>query len=300
MSVNYHDALIPYLYEGVYVVDHARKIIFWNEACERITGYQASEVKNSYCYHNILQHVDQEGKMLCLEGCPLQDTLTTGDIHEAHVFLRHKQGYRVPVMVRTLPVYDEDQKIVAAIEVFTDERYQKQVYEENIELKDKLKTDELTKIGNRQFFDFQFNKRLEEAKAFNNPFGILMIDIDRFKNVNDTYGHLVGDEILKMVSNSLASNVLSHELVCRWGGEEFVALIEVKSLEALKEAAERLRLVVQASSYRLDDGTILSVTVSLGGTLIYGDEEAKDVLARADKNLYAAKDSGRNQTKLSG
>ncbi|MDZ4195758.1 MAG: PAS domain-containing protein, partial [Candidatus Izemoplasmatales bacterium] len=121
------------------MVDKQRKIIFWNEASERITGYKNTEVMNSFCYHNLLQHVDESGKRLCLDGCPLQKTLSDGIMNEAHVYLKHKEGYRIPVMVKTLPIYDDNQFIVAAIEVFTDERFQKQIYHENQELKDKLR-----------------------------------------------------------------------------------------------------------------------------------------------------------------
>ena len=136
-------------------------------------------------------------------------------------------------MVKTLPIYDTEQKIVAAIEVFTDERFQKQIYNENIELRDKLRTDPLTLVANRNFFDFQINKRLEEARLFGNKFGILMMDIDNFKKVNDTYGHLVGDEIFKIVAYTLSSNVKKTDMVSRWGGEEFIALVDVTTNEEL-------------------------------------------------------------------
>jgi len=141
-------------------------------------------------------------------------------------------------MVKTLPIYDSEQNIVAAIEVFTDERFQRQVYQENIELQDKLRTDPLTQVANRHFFDFQIAKRLEEAKVFSNSFGILMIDIDHFKKVNDTYGHLVGDEILKIVAQSLSSNVSKTDLVSRWGGEEFIVIADVANQEDLFQIAE--------------------------------------------------------------
>ncbi len=72
MDIKYNENLIPYLYEGVYVVDKKRKIIFWNDGSERITGYTAKEVRNSFCYNNILQHIDETGKQLCLSGCPLK------------------------------------------------------------------------------------------------------------------------------------------------------------------------------------------------------------------------------------
>jgi len=224
--------------------------------------------------------------------------LEDGFINEAHVFLKHKEGYRIPVMVKTLPIYDSEQNIVAAIEVFTDERFQKQVYQENIELKDKLRTDPLTQVANRHFFDFQISKRLEEAKVFSNSFGVLMIDIDHFKKVNDTYGHLVGDEILKIVAQSLFSNVSKTDLVSRWGGEEFIIIVDVTNQEELVKIAERLRHVVAASSYELENNKKIQVTISIGGTLIKKQDTAKTLIARADENMYFVKQNGKNQTKI--
>ncbi|HRT69490.1 MAG TPA: sensor domain-containing diguanylate cyclase [Bacilli bacterium] len=298
MDIKYDDNIIPYLYEGVYVVDQKRKIIFWNEGSERITGYSQAEITNSFCHNNILQHVDDNGKQLCLDGCPLHKTLQDGLIREARVFLKHKDGYRIPVMVKTIPIYDSEQKIVAAIEVFTDERFQKQIYHENIELKDKLRIDPLTQVANRHFFDFQITKRLEEAKLFSNTFGILMMDIDHFKNVNDTYGHLVGDEILKIVAYTLSSNVAKTDLVSRWGGEEFIAIVDVLNNDDLMKVAERLRLLVAASGYQFDEEKTIQVTISIGGTLVTKTDTIKTAIARADKNLYYAKQNGRNQSKI--
>ena len=298
MNIKYNENLIPYLYEGVYVVDKQRKIIFWNEGSERITGYSVLEVVNSHCFHNILQHVDENGKQLCLNGCPLQKTLIDGIINEAHVYLKHKEGYRIPVMVKTLPIYDDKQNIVAAIEVFTDERFQKQIYHENQELKDKLRMDPLTQVANRHFFDFQLSKRIEETKVFSNTFGILMIDIDHFKKVNDTYGHLVGDEILKIVANSLSSNVEKSDLVSRWGGEEFIIIVDVDNINDLEKVAERLRHITMTSSYRMEEEKTITVTVSIGGTLIRKDDDMKTLIARADENMYYAKQNGRNQSKI--
>lgn len=298
MEIKYNDNLIPYLYEGVYVVDSQRRIIFWNEGSERITGYSASEVVNSFCHHNILQHVDQSGNQLCLKGCPLQKTLGDGIINEAHVFLKHKEGYRIPVMVKTLPIYDHEQRIVAAIEVFTDERFQRQIYDENIELKDKLKTDSLTKVANRHYFDFQMSKRIEEAEVFNHTFGVFVADIDHFKHVNDTHGHLVGDEILKIVAQSLSANVEKTDTVSRWGGEEFIGIVEVDNLEDLEKVAERLRKLVMASSYRTDRGETLTVTVSIGGTLYRKEDSVKSLVDRADQNMYQAKQNGRNRCQI--
>ena len=286
--------LISELYEGAYIVDKHRKIVYWNEGCERITGYQRDDIINKHCYNNLLQHVDDQGKHLCLEGCPLLKVIKDGHVHESRVYLKHREGHRVPVMVKAMPIFNDENEIVGAVEVFTDERFQKQVYQENIELMDQLKIDTLTKIPNRHFFDFQIGKRLEEAKFFQSVFGLLVIDIDHFKAINDTYGHLIGDEILKVVAHSLSSNIKKTDIISRWGGEEFIAIIEVDNASELHVIAERLRALVMESSYQVDQDNSLHVTVSIGGTLYQLTDDSKSMIKRADQAMYHAKNQGRN------
>ena len=93
--------LIMHLFEGVYIVDTTRKIVFWNSGSEKITGFTAEEVVNKQCYSNILRHVTADGKELCFGGCPLHKTLDTGEVQQNQVFLHHKDGHRIPVMVKT-------------------------------------------------------------------------------------------------------------------------------------------------------------------------------------------------------
>lgn len=290
--------IAKYLYEGVYIVDTTRKIIFWNQGAEQITGYKSEEVLNSHCYADILKHVDKFGKRLCHDGCPLLDTINTGKNNEADVYLHHKLGHRVPVSVKSMPLYDQEGKIVAAVEVFTDSRYRMDHYEENRQLKQQLIKDPLTDIYNRRYLDFYIKNVKDEAKEFNTRFGILFFDIDHFKNINDTYGHNTGDEILKMVANTLKLNLRSEDIIGRWGGEEFIAVLKNVTEDDLTHIAEKLRVLCEASTYMLKDKETIKVTVSIGGTLCQRDESIKDMIERADANMYYAKENGRNQVKI--
>lgn len=290
--------LLGYFYEGVYIVNTKRQIIFWNKGSERITGYTAEEVQNSFCYNNILRHVTASGKELCHDGCPLHHTLQTGSLNEAEVFLHHKEGHRVPVAVKSIPLKDDEGNIVAAIEVFTDLRYRESKYKENRELKQLLTIDELTRIPNRRYLDFSLRKKVEEFNEFETPFGILFFDIDFFKYVNDTYGHNIGDEVLKLMAKTLVNNVRTNDIVGRWGGEEFIAVITCKSKESLEFVAEKLRILVEKSSYELDEKTEIQFTVSVGGTMYQKGEDIKETIDRADKLMYKSKVNGRNQTHI--
>lgn len=289
--------LMTNLYEGVYIVDRKRKIVFWNSGSELITGYSADEVVQSHCYQNILNHVDASGKQLCFSGCPLEKTLQTGEIQEANVFLHHKEGYRIPVSVRTMPLYDAQGEISAAVEVFTDTRYRQEQHEENRRLKQLLETDTLTNIYNRRYLEFKLQSAIEESKAFATGFGILFIDIDHFKKVNDVYGHNVGDEVLRVISQTIHANLRPNDLVGRWGGEEFIAIINRVTLIDLKTVAERMRLLSHHSHVKYQDHDI-QVTVSIGGTLYQSGDSIETLVERADACMYQSKHLGRNLTTI--
>lgn len=291
---NYQD-LLSYLYEGVYVVNQDRKIIFWNTGSEQITGYTSEEVVNSLCYNNILRHVTADGKELCFDGCPLHHTLQTGEIQESDVFLHHKEGHRIPVRVKSIPVYDDKKNIVAAIEVFTDERYKREAYTENRKLKEMLVTDPLTQVYNRRYLDFNLLSSKQESEEFETTFGLLFIDIDDFKEVNDKYGHDVGDEILKLTARTISSNIRGNDKIGRWGGEEFLAIVKIDSLSGLQRIASKLRLLVSKSEYKLDSGKEIKVTISIGGSLFIRNESIKDFVKRTDEYMYESKQTGKNK-----
>jgi diguanylate cyclase (GGDEF)-like protein/PAS domain S-box-containing protein len=297
MTQDYPEVL-SYLFEGVYVVDPNRKILFWNKGSETLTGYSKEEIIGKHCFNNILRHVNQDGIELCKNGCPLHKTLQTGQVLENDVYLHHKDGHRVPVTVKTLPLYDDDKNIVAAIEVFTDTRYKTDQYEENRKLNEMLTTDELTRVPNRRFLDFKASNLIQENENFETDFGLLFVDIDDFKIINDTYGHRVGDEVLKRVANTLKANVRANDIIGRWGGEEFIGLFKLHSVRELALIAEKLRILVGKSSYMTTNGDTIKVTVSIGGTMYHKQELKEDFIHRADTLMYASKRSGKNKVTI--
>lgn len=289
--------LLSYLFEGVYVVDQHRKIVFWNSGSERITGYKASEVVNKNCYSNILKHVDKNGKELCFGGCPLHETLKTGKILENDVFLHHKDGHRIPVTVKTLPLKDDNDNIIAAIEVFTDSRYNKEHYTENRDLKELLSFDQLTKIPNRRYIEFILDNLVKENKKFETTFGAMFIDIDDFKLINDEFGHGVGDDVLKLVSNTLNANIRGDDHIGRWGGEEFLGVFKLQGKAELMLIAEKLRMLVEKSYIKVE-GKEISVTISIGATMFIKNENIDNTISRADKAMYDSKATGKNKTTI--
>lgn len=153
-------------------------------------------------------------------------------------------------------------------------------------------TDELTGLYNRRFFNEQFTKSLSAARRYTFPLTIIMADIDKFKAVNDTYGHAVGDKVLKSFADILRTMARTEDVSARWGGEEFIILLGHTACAGATVLAERLRSMVESQCLRI---TSVPVTVSLGVAELNDREEGEALLKRADSALYRAKDEGRNR-----
>lgn len=154
-------------------------------------------------------------------------------------------------------------------------------------------TDSLTGLINRQAFDFLFGEYLKDSSRKNNVFSSVMFDIDHFKKINDRYGHLTGDRVIKAVSEIAKNSVRRNDFVARWGGEEFIVLLKDCGLEEAKQIAEKIRRAIETYKFELDLNH-LQVTVSLGVAVYSPLETPEGFFARTDKALYLAKQRGRN------
>ncbi|WP_298211488.1 diguanylate cyclase [Ferrimicrobium sp.] len=160
--------------------------------------------------------------------------------------------------------------------------------------------DPLTDVYNRRFGLNRLNEEFARSTRTGSPLGILSLDIDHFKGVNDTYGHLAGDRVLRSVTSIMRSCVRAGDIVIRTGGEEFTVVIPGAGYNDVKALGERIRRTIQLE--RVDiGGSEISVTVSLGGLSYYGTEirDPEELLVKADQSMYASKQSGRNQLTMS-
>ena len=163
----------------------------------------------------------------------------------------------------------------------------------NVELEALATTDSLTGINNRRNFFNLAADEIARAKRYQRPLTALMIDIDRFKNVNDKHGHAVGDMVLKAIAQACITTLRETDVLGRLGGEEFAILLP--ETEDGREQADRLRRTIERMRTALDDGTDLNVTVSIGVAATRPEDATiDDVLGRADEALYQAKQRGRN------
>ncbi len=183
------------------------------------------------------------------------------------------------------------------MEIFSDESEKNQLHEEAERARHEAVTDALTGLPNRRFFDAALASRIENMARYGWNFGLLIVDIDHFKAVNDLHGHSFGDEVLKVVAWTLRGAVRAGDILARWGGEEFGVLVEASDRARLEEAAERLRVLVERSEVRR--GRIVqTINVSVGGTLATHLDSAESLFNRADEAMREAKRAGRNRVSI--
>ena len=169
-------------------------------------------------------------------------------------------------------------------------------YQNRIE---KLATiDPLTGVYNRQPFDVLFDQAVNDhVRNDGSPFSLILLDIDRFKSINDTYGHLVGDTVLKRIAETLRSTVRASDAVFRWGGEEFLLLLRDCPVEDAFQRAESIRTLVMQTP-AIDNDRSIQTTISLGVTGYRPDDTKRSMTSRADRAMYRAKQQGRNRTEI--
>src|SRR5207302_5222123 len=158
-------------------------------------------------------------------------------------------------------------------------------------------TDPLTGLGNRKYFDRAIDTAVMNALANGEPLSLLMFDIDHFKSFNDSYGHLTGDQVLRLVGMSLKQNIKGQDITARYGGEEFAVVLPNTALRQALTVADHIRRAVMAKELKKKStGEILGrVTISVGVSMLQASEDVDALIDRADACLYAAKRNGRNR-----
>ena len=183
-----------------------------------------------------------------------------------------------------IPDTNEDGDIIGYIAFYTN-------IDDSVQNKAKADTDYLTGLNNRQKFEMDINEEINRAQRYHHPFSIIMVDIDYFKMVNDTFGHDAGDIVLKEFSQLLMHNIRQADILARWGGEEFIILCPNTQIDGAKALAETLRVKIQEHIF----GDIGQKTASFGVTQYQEGSDLKTIFLNVDNALYRAKEDGRNR-----
>ncbi len=278
--------------EAIYIVDKERQILYYNPVAVQISGFSKDEMEKSFCYDNKLNHIDDEGTNLCVNGCPLMVAIEQDRVADHFVYLHHKDGHRVRVHVRTIPHHTPEGIVDGAIEVFSDVSSKNLVLQELKIRKALTYIDALTDVFNRHYLKYELPHILQQN--LNTTIAVAFLDIDGFKQINDTYGHAFGDAVLEGVAKTLSLNVKTNDIVVRYGGDEFVILFMGIEKDQLEKVIIRLITLLKGTIIRRP-GVEYPVHVSLGATLHLKEESIEDAIERADIAMYVSKRAGKDR-----
>lgn len=241
-------------------------------------------------------HSNSKGELLCGgDKCPAKIAMMEDKAVEDEIFVKHKQGYRIPISTRIHPIKNSKCEVIGAVEIFSNSSAKLSAFNKIKKLEELAFIDPLTGVGNRRYAEIKIGSKIEEMTryAWAGDFGIMFIDIDKFKEINDKRGHYAGDKVLKVVSKTIMMNLREEDFVGRWGGEEFVVLIAHADRKKLYSIAEKLRSLVEGSTAVMGE-TRINVTISIGVTMVKKEDTVESIVDRADRLMYECKTGGRN------
>ena len=297
------------LSEGLLVLDERERIVLANRSFSKTVGLSPQALRGK-----------RVGSLawLCSESTTAEDFPWVRAIRQAQPQTEQLMRYQLPdgklrfFSINSMPIESPQSKLRGALATFRDvteveehraelehmlamlRNNRDEISSKNRELEILAAQDELTGCLNRRALFGAFETLWREAKQARLPLACLMIDSDHFKNVNDTYGHHVGDEVLRVISGVLRQHFVEPILVCRYGGEEFCVVMPGVTLDEACRQAEAVRVSIE--QIRLNEPSELRLTTSIGvSELQFGAGEPQELINQADKCLYVAKGDGRNQ-----
>ena len=249
-----------------------------SEALCRTTGYSKEELigKN----HNIFRHKDIPNRVFK----EMWETILSGKEWRGDIKNLNKDGSYYWADSKITPIFKKDGSIKGFNALRFDITDRKKLKELSI-------TDSLTQVSNRLHLDTNYSMEMKRATRYGTIFSTIIIDIDFFKKINDTFGHKIGDDILVKLAQVLQKNIREIDILGRWGGEEFLIICPDTTIEHVKILAEKIRFKIEQYDFSINH----PITCSFGVSQYNKNDENEDTFKRADKALYTAKDSGRNK-----
>lgn len=293
LNPEHYQAVLEGLPNGVYVVDLERRILFWNKGAEQITGYQGHEVIGRQCQDGILMHCDENYTALCGERCPLKDTMFDGHARDVNIYLRHKEGHRVPVHVRSFPVRNADGAIIGAAEVF-DERHdipELRMHPNAQAVHNDV--DDRTGVSDEASMRRYLEACVRDYEDDHIPFGVLLIGIDAIDQFRQSYGAQAVAKVLHTTATTLVKSLREGDLVGDWTDKRFMALVMNCPPATLAQLVFLLKRVVSVAEISWW-GERLGITVSIGGAAVRPGDTVTSLLMRAEGALAACASKGGN------
>ncbi|MCK5664715.1 MAG: EAL domain-containing protein [Thiotrichaceae bacterium] len=282
--------------EGIFGVDINGNCTFVNHAAQNMLGYSLAELKGR-SMHQLTHHSHSDHSNFPEENCPIYSAFHSGESCQVdnEVFWR-KDGTSFPVQYSAYPIRENNQAITGSVAIFRDTTESRAITQKMNYL---ASHDSLTSLLNRYSFEQRLSQALETSQFENIQHVVCYIDLDQFKVVNDTCGHLAGDEMLKLIAHLLKGIVRKNDVLARLGGDEFGLLLENCSIEQAEQMTQKICLSVKDFRFVWND-KIFNTGCSIGIAAITEETQSvQNIMSTVDAACYIAKDQGRNQVHIS-
>lgn len=293
MNPLYDSRFIDQLFEGVYIMDTQRTILEWNKGAERITGYPRSEVVNRKCLDNILCHTDHNGNQLCQGHCPAIKSMITNNMQALQAYVHHRDGHRVLVNIRTIPMYNDQGQISGIIEVFSSAA--EKLYDEaKIRELARLSYSDLeTGLFNRRYLEKALTTALGKIRDIEEHTGLLAVRL----LIDDAWSRLGQEDIMsqmiKLVASNMTENLGSQVIVTRPDPLDFIVLLPDAQKSQLLLMGNKLLQLIKNSFLMVESQRYEPSVVITGFPLSAKDSEAI-IMDVVRKRLSETSKEGKN------
>ncbi|MEM8946479.1 MAG: diguanylate cyclase [Planctomycetota bacterium] len=289
----FEEKLIEAMHDGVVFVDSQARITLWSAGSERLTGVSGEAAVGRILTPSLLDMCIVAEQRMEDDACPVAKALLTATQLRKRILIMGRQGRHIAVDLHAIPVHSPDGKVLGATVLLHDAQPEASLEEKCEALHAEVTKDPLTKVANRAEFDRMLALFIEAHQQAGQPCSLVMVDIDHFKNINDTYGHQAGDEAIISLANLLSSMCRAGDLVARYGGEEFAVLCaDCSNADGARRAEQLRRKLSELPHSCLGNKRI---TASFGVTELQAGDTPETMLRRSDRALLLAKEQGRNQ-----
>jgi diguanylate cyclase (GGDEF)-like protein/PAS domain S-box-containing protein len=269
---------------GLYILDRERKIVFWNQGAEKITGYQRHEVVGHLSRENILAHCNDVSCVLCGTACPVSQALLGGQRGEIQISLRHKAGHRVPVRLQAIPIRDSHGSVVYTAESFVEEYETSDLDTHRNNLAAHGCLDVLTGTPNHAFTLSHLRENLIFFQEYDLHFGLLCIEIREIDELRARHGREAVDVMLHVVAQTMKHTLRPDGFLGRWSENLFLAIMTYCENQELEKAARSVEKMVSCSGIQWWDD-LLTVSVAVGHAMVRPGDTVESLLERARQAL---------------
>jgi diguanylate cyclase (GGDEF)-like protein/PAS domain S-box-containing protein len=269
---------------GVSVLDLQKKIVFWSDGAEQITGYARIEVLGHTCMDNILLHCNQTSCELCSEKCPITTALRDAQPVEAVSFIHHKSGHRIPARTWAIPLRNKHGSIIGVIQTFECEFAVNVPKVNDRSIKRHGWLDDVTGLSSQAMMQSHLRETLGTFTALHIPFGVLCVGIHELPQLRARYGQEAATSMMQVLGRTLRNTVWPTDFVGHWGDGQFLVILCGCVEDALETVVGRL-LKMMSSATIMWWGEELTAAVSMGGAAAIAGDTAESLLRRTQQGM---------------